>query len=76
MGYLIGADIGSQSVKAVLLDPEGQTVGSAGRPCVMQHPGKRATWGGLYIALGCLTALGVTALGAITARALQFARVS
>jgi xylulokinase len=38
MGYLIGADIGSQSVKAVLLDPEGQTVGSAGRLCVMQHP--------------------------------------
>jgi xylulokinase len=38
MGYLIGADIGSQSVKAVLLDPEGGTVGSAGRGCVMQHP--------------------------------------
>jgi len=38
MGYLIGADIGSQSVKAVLLDPDGRTVGSAGRPCTMQHP--------------------------------------
>ena len=24
MGYLIGADIGSQSVKAVLLDPDGR----------------------------------------------------
>ena len=30
MGYLIGADIGSQSVKAVLLDPDGRTIGSAG----------------------------------------------
>jgi xylulokinase len=38
MGYLIGADIGSQSVKAVLLDPDGQTVGTAGRGCTMRHP--------------------------------------
>ncbi len=38
MGYLIGADIGSQSVKVVLLDPGGVTVASAGRPCVMRHP--------------------------------------
>jgi xylulokinase len=38
MGYLIGADVGSQSVKAVLLDPEGRTVGSAGRACAMRHP--------------------------------------
>ena len=30
MGYLIGADIGSQSVKAILLDPDGRTVASAG----------------------------------------------
>jgi len=38
MGYLIGADIGSQSVKAVLLDPDGRTVGAAGRPYAMRHP--------------------------------------
>jgi len=38
MGYLIGADIGSQSVKAVLLDPDGRTIGSAGQGCVMRHP--------------------------------------
>ena len=38
MGYLIGADIGSQSVKAVLLDPEGRTIGSAGQGCTMRHP--------------------------------------
>ena len=31
MGYLIGADIGSQSVKALLLDPDGREVASAGR---------------------------------------------
>ncbi|MGO8960903.1 MAG: xylulokinase [Streptosporangiaceae bacterium] len=38
MGYLIGADIGSQSVKAVLLDPDGRTVATAGRAHVMAHP--------------------------------------
>ena len=38
MGYLIGADIGSQSVKVVLLDPDGRTIGSAGHGCVMHHP--------------------------------------
>lgn len=38
MGFLIGADIGSQSVKAVLLDPEGRTVASAGQGCAMSHP--------------------------------------
>ncbi len=38
MGYLIGADIGSQSVKAVLLDPEGRTVAEAGQACAMLHP--------------------------------------
>lgn len=38
MGYLIGADIGSQSVKAVLLDPDGKTVGSAGHGFAMSHP--------------------------------------
>ncbi|HSR86636.1 MAG TPA: FGGY family carbohydrate kinase [Streptosporangiaceae bacterium] len=38
MGYLIGADIGSQSIKVVLLDPDGTTVATAGRPCQMRHP--------------------------------------
>ena len=38
MGYLIGADIGSQSVKVLLLDPDGQEVASAGQPCSMTHP--------------------------------------
>ncbi len=38
MGYLIGADIGSQSVKVVLLDPDGATIAAAGRPCAMRHP--------------------------------------
>jgi len=38
MGHLIGADIGSQSVKAVLLDPDGRTVASAGQACAMLHP--------------------------------------
>ena len=38
MGYLIGADIGSQSVKAVLLDPDGREVASAGQGCTMSHP--------------------------------------
>ena len=42
MGYLIGADIGSQSVKAVLLDPDGRTVATAGRAHVMEHPA--AVW--------------------------------
>ena len=38
MGYLLGADIGSQSIKVVLLDPDGTTVATAGRPCEMHHP--------------------------------------
>ena len=38
MGYLIGADIGSQSVKALLLDPDGREVASAGQAAVMSHP--------------------------------------
>jgi xylulokinase len=38
MGYLIGADVGSQSVKAVLLDPDGRTIGSAGHGFAMRHP--------------------------------------
>lgn len=38
MGYLIGADVGSQSVKALLLDPDGREVASAGQACAMSHP--------------------------------------
>jgi xylulokinase len=38
MGYLIGADVGSQSVKAILLDPDGSELASAGQPCTMTHP--------------------------------------
>ncbi len=38
MGYVIGADIGSQSVKAVLLDPAGHQIAVAGQPCAMLHP--------------------------------------
>src|SRR5258706_1722928 len=38
MGYLIGADIGSQSVKALLVDPDGREVASAGQACTMSHP--------------------------------------
>jgi xylulokinase len=38
MGYLIGADIGSQSVKALLVDPDGREVASAGNGCTMSHP--------------------------------------
>src|SRR5258706_14463148 len=38
MGYLIGADIGSQSVKALLLDPDGREVASAGQGAAMSHP--------------------------------------
>jgi len=38
MGYLIGADIGSQSVKALLVDPDGREVASAGHPAAMSHP--------------------------------------
>jgi xylulokinase len=38
MGYLIGADIGSQSVKGILLDPGGRLLASAGHGCPMHHP--------------------------------------
>src|SRR5260221_11923301 len=38
MGYLIGADIGSQSVKALLVDPDGREVASAGQGAAMIHP--------------------------------------
>jgi xylulokinase len=35
---VLGIDVGSQSVKAALLDPDGATVATAGRPCTMRHP--------------------------------------
>jgi xylulokinase len=36
--HVIGADVGSQSVKAVLMDPDGTVLGCASRPCSMSHP--------------------------------------
>lgn len=38
MGYLIGVDVGSQSVKAVLCTPDGTTRATASAPCTMTHP--------------------------------------
>jgi xylulokinase len=38
MGYVIGVDVGSQSVKALLVDEAGNVVGTASAPCVMSHP--------------------------------------
>jgi xylulokinase len=38
MGHVIGADVGSQSVKALLMDPDGVTVATASAPCSMSHP--------------------------------------
>ncbi len=37
-GYLIGIDVGSQSIKAVLCNPDAAPVASASHPCTMQHP--------------------------------------
>lgn len=36
--YIVGLDVGSQSVKGSLLNPEGATVASANYPCSMTHP--------------------------------------
>jgi xylulokinase len=38
MGYIIGADVGSQSVKVLMMDPEGVEVATASAPCEMSHP--------------------------------------
>ena len=38
MGHLIGVDVGSQSVKAVLCSPDGTALATAARPCAMAHP--------------------------------------
>jgi len=37
VGHVIGADVGSQSVKTVLCNPEGKTLATASHPCTMQH---------------------------------------
>jgi xylulokinase len=38
VGYVIGVDVGSQSVKALLVDELGTAVASASAPCGMSHP--------------------------------------
>ena len=38
MGYVIGIDVGSQSVKAGLFDDAGTSVAEASAPCEMRHP--------------------------------------
>src|SRR5262245_11678402 len=38
MGHVIGADVGSQSVKALLMDADGATVATATAPCSMSYP--------------------------------------
>jgi xylulokinase len=38
VGYVIGVDVGSQSVKAVLCSPDGLTAASSSSPCSMIHP--------------------------------------
>jgi xylulokinase len=38
MSYVIGVDVGSQSVKGVLLDPDGRQVKTAAQPLRMSHP--------------------------------------
>jgi xylulokinase len=42
VAYVIGIDVGSQSVKAVVLDREGAAVAEASAPCEMSHP--RSGW--------------------------------
>ena len=38
MGYVIGVDVGSQSVKALLVDEDGDGIASATASCSMSHP--------------------------------------
>ena len=38
MGCVIGVDVGSQSVKAVVADDEGRALATASAPCTMRHP--------------------------------------
>lgn len=37
-GYVVGCDVGSQSIKGVLVDPGGALVASAASPYAMRHP--------------------------------------
>jgi xylulokinase len=38
MGCVIGVDVGSQSVKAVVADDRGRALATASAPCTMRHP--------------------------------------
>src|SRR3954447_15018157 len=38
MACVIGIDVGSQSVKAVVADDRGRSLATASSPCTMQHP--------------------------------------
>ena len=38
MGCVIGIDVGSQSVKAVVADDQGRALATASAPCTMHHP--------------------------------------
>lgn len=38
MGFVIGADVGSQSVKAVLMSADGKEIASSSAPCAMRFP--------------------------------------
>src|SRR4051794_26650920 len=38
MGCVIGVDVGSQSVKAVVADDQGRALATASAPCTMRHP--------------------------------------
>jgi xylulokinase len=42
VSYVIGVDVGSQSIKGVLLDPDGLTCAASSHPLSMQHP--RGGW--------------------------------
>ena len=42
MSHVIGVDVGSQSVKAVLCGPDGATLATSSYPCTMSHP--RSGW--------------------------------
>src|SRR4051812_24173745 len=56
MGCVIGVDVGSQSVKAVVADDQGRALAAASAPCAMHHPASGwaeqdpAGWTGALIA--------------------------
>ena len=70
---MIGVDVGSQSVKATLLDPEGRTVATAGHPYAMLHP--RAGWAEQDPA-GWEQALAETVRAVVTASGVAAAEIS